>query len=47
MYHLMEEDLARVQHWERTTNLELEHRHKLAASLRPHQPSVRVNRTSR
>lgn len=47
MYHLMEEDLARLQHRERNTNLELEHRHTLTASLRPHQRSARADRTSR
>ncbi len=35
MYHLMEEQLARSRHEERTANLELEHRQKLALSLRP------------
>lgn len=35
MYHLMEEQLARSRHQERTTNLELEHRLSLARSLRP------------
>ncbi|NLG23540.1 MAG: hypothetical protein GX555_19175 [Actinomycetales bacterium] len=35
MYHLMEEQLARAQHRERTADLELEHRQKLAMSLRP------------
>ena len=35
MYQLLEEQLARAQHLERTSNLELEHRQKLAMSLRP------------
>lgn len=35
MYHLLEEQMARAQHRERSLNLELEHRQKLAASLRP------------
>lgn len=47
MYNLMEEDLARTQHRERTATLELEHRHKLTASLRPHRHSVRVDDTQR
>lgn len=37
MYHLIEEQMARAQHAERTTSLELEHRQKLAMSLRPNQ----------
>lgn len=35
MYHLMEEQLARSRHEERTANLEREHRQSLAMSLRP------------
>lgn len=35
MYHLMEEQLARAQHQERSAELELSHRQKLALSLRP------------
>lgn len=35
MYHLLEEDMARARHRERSANLELEHRQKLAMSLRP------------
>ena len=35
MYHLIEEQLARSRHVERTANLELEHRQSLAQSLRP------------
>lgn len=35
MYQLMEEQLARAVHLERTSNLELEHRQKLTMSLRP------------
>lgn len=35
MYHLIEEQLARSRHEERTANLELEHRQSLAQSLRP------------
>ncbi|WP_267873009.1 hypothetical protein [Ornithinimicrobium ciconiae] len=35
MYHLMEQELARAAHLERTTNLELQHRQKLTMSLRP------------
>lgn len=35
MYHLIEEQLARSRHEERTASLELEHRQSLAQSLRP------------
>lgn len=34
MYHLLEEDLARSAHAERTMSLEQEHRQKLTRSLR-------------
>ncbi|USQ81051.1 hypothetical protein [Ornithinimicrobium faecis] len=35
MYHLIEEQLARSRHEERTANLELEHRQSLTKGLRP------------
>ncbi|WP_154402123.1 hypothetical protein [Ornithinimicrobium cavernae] len=35
MYHLMEEQLARSRHRERTTELERAHRQKLAGGLQP------------
>jgi hypothetical protein len=34
MYHLLEEDLARSKHVERTMSLEREHRHQLTRGLR-------------
>lgn len=37
MYHLLDEQVARSHHAERTMNLELEHRQKLAGSLGPVQ----------
>lgn len=35
MHHLLDEEVARSHHVERTRNLELEHRQKLAGSLGP------------
>lgn len=35
MYHLLDAQVARSHHVERTLNLELEHRQKLAGSLGP------------
>ena len=47
MYQLIEEQMARAQHAERTIGLELEHRQKLAMSLRPNQHQLRAQHLSR
>ncbi len=41
MHHLLDAQVARSQHVERTMNLELEHRQKLAGSLGPVQHQQR------